>query len=274
MGWSVGSALAAGAGVFAFASGFRALQLQRLLQNTPTARIRSLAMGLVEVQGKVWARSRATAPFTGRACAWWEVELQTPRGGNKGVRRWHTVYREQSNSPFYLKDDTGTALVYPQDADIRAGDVIEEETMGLGVPEPYASFMESRQLGLRALWMIGAMRFRERRLEDGAAVYVLGRAHPKPHAVAVSMDEEALEATGTDAIGAKHVRRGDGECTAVIRRGERDPAFLISARSERTLTMEYGFKAYGGLLGGPLLTMFGLWCLIELAKSGDLPFTK
>jgi hypothetical protein len=37
------------------------------------------------------------------------------------------------------------------------------------------------------------------------------------------------------------------------------------------MTMEYGFKAFGGLVGGPALALFGLWCLIELAKSGSLP---
>jgi hypothetical protein len=102
-------------------------------------------------------------------------------------------------------------------------------------------------------------------------VFVLGRATPKPHAVDVSMDDEALQATGTDAVGATHVRTLDGACCAVIRRGKDDPAFIISERSEKTMTMEYGFKAFGGLVGGPLLALFGLWCLIELAKSGSLP---
>src|SRR5204863_334955 len=81
---------------------------------------------------------------------------------------------------------------------------------------------------LRLLWSIGPMRFRERALEEGRAVYVLGRAEPRPHAVEVSMDEEVLEATGTDAIGARYVRMNDGRCTAVIRKGPRDPALLIS----------------------------------------------
>lgn len=270
--WSLGSIGALGAGTFAFARGFRALRLQRLIQDTPTARVRSLAMGLVEVQGSIWARSRVTAPFSARACAWWEVELQTLRNANKGVRQWGTVYREQSGNPFYLKDETGTALVFPQGAEVRAGDFVQEETHGLGVPEPYAGFMQGRELPLRMLWSMGPMRFRERRLEEGAAVYVLGRANPKPHAVAISMDDEALEATGTDAVGARHVRANDGECCAVIRRGKQDAAFLISDRSEKTMTMEYGFKAFAGLLGGPALALFGLWCLIELSKSGDLPF--
>ena len=38
------------------------------------------------------------------------------------------------------------------------------------------------------------------------------------------------------------------------------------------MTTEYGFKAFGGLVGGPLLATFGLWCLVEMAKNGALPF--
>jgi hypothetical protein len=269
--WPIGSLVAFGFGTTAFVHGFRALRVQRLITDTPTAKVRSLAMGLVEVQGMVRARSRVCGPFTDAPCAWWEVELQTLQQSNKGAKTWRTVYREQSGHPFYLDDGTGTALVYPQGADIRAGSQVVEDTHGLGVPEPYASFMAGRQLGMRHLWSMGAMRFRERRLEEGHSVYVLGRATPKPHAVAVSMDDEVLEATGTDAIGAAHVRRYDGVCTAVIRRGQRDPAFLISDRSEKSMTFEYGLKAFGGLVGGPALALFGLWCLVELAKSGELP---
>ena len=237
-----------------------------------TAERRAVA---VELQGALRSRSRTRAPFTDKDCVWWEVELQTLRESNKGLRHWQTVHRESSGHPFYLDDGSGTALIYPQDADVRAaGDVVSEETHGFGVPEPYAGYMQSRDLGMRHLWSMGPMRFRERVLDEGRAVYVLGRAEPKPHAVEISMDEDVLEATGTDAVGATHVRQHDGRCTAVIRKGRRDPALLISDRSEKSMTTEYGFKAFGGLVGGPLLTMFGLWCLVELAKSGALPLPR
>ena len=261
-------------GALAFVHGFRSLRLQRLIRDTPTAKVRSLAMGLVELQGALRGRSRVSAPFTNKDCVWWEVELQTLRESNKGLKSWQTVHSERSGHPFYIDDGTGTALIYPQGADVRAGSVVTEETHGFGVPEPYSGYMESRGLGMRHLWAMGPMRFRERVLDEGFAVFVLGRAEPKPHAVEISMDEEVLAATGTDAIGANHVREHDGRCTAVIRKGPSDPALLISDKSEKSMTTEYGFKAFGGLVGGPLLAMFGLWCLVEMAKSGALPLPR
>lgn len=269
--WTLGSAAAVGAGTFGFVYGFKALRVQRVIADTPTAKVRSLAMGLVELQGSVRSRSRVTSPFTARSCAWWEVEVQTLRHSSKGIRHWSTVYRESSGQPFYLSDGTGEVLVFPNGAEVRAGHVVSEETMGLGVPELYSSFMDGRQLGMSHIWSMGPMRFRERVLEEGQAVYLLGRAQPRAQSVSVSMDEDVLLATGTDSIGARHVRTHDADCHAVIRRDKRDPAFLITDRSEKMMTVEYGLKAFGGLVGGPLLALFGLWCLIELAKSGGLP---
>lgn len=264
-----GAALAAG-GPWLFAQGFKALRVQTLIRNTPTARVRSMAIGLVEVNGTVVPRSRTVAPFSGLSCAWWGVEIQVLSSKSKhGTRSWRTVHRADSGRPFYLRDATGVALVYPQGADCKVAFDVVEETHGFGVPQMYTDFMESRNLALRHLWSVSPMRFRERRLEEGRAVYVLGRANPKSVARTVSFDEEVLEATGTDSYGARHVRELDDDVAAVIRRGPGDPAFIISTTSEKTETLLYGLKAAGGLVGGPLLTLFGVWCLLELAKSGQ-----
>jgi E3 Ubiquitin ligase len=258
-----------GAGPWAFYHGFKALRVQQLIRDTPTARVRSMAIGLVEVNGVLIPRSRTVAPFSSRPCAWWGVEIQTLSSKSRsGTRSWSTVHKAESGHPFYLRDETGLALVYPQGADCKVGYDVGEETTGLGVPQMYMDFMASRGLAMRHLWALGPMRFRERRLEEGYGVYVLGRANPKSVSRSVSFDEEALAATGTESVGAAHVRTLDDEVCAVIRRGPRDPAFIISTTSERMEAMKYGFKAVGGLIGGPLMTVFGLWCLLELTKLG------
>ncbi len=259
-------------GPFLMIAGFRALRVQRLIQNTPTARIRSMAMGLVEVNGRVAGRSRVVAPFSGRPCVYWEIEIATRSTNSRnGTRRWNTVHRNRSGHPFYLTDDTGTALVYPQGADCRIDFGVTEETHGFGVPDPYREYMEQQGLALRTVWSLGPMRFRERVLEEGMGVYVLGRAFPKAQSTAISWDEDAEQATGTYAAPEPdRVTRTDRQVHGVIRRGPQDPAFLLSMRSEKTMTLEYGIRGWLSMLAGPAMSLFGVWGLIELAKSGHL----
>ena len=227
-------------------------------------------MGMVELNGTVEQRSDTVAPFTGKPCVFWEVEISTLSGRSRGRDSWNVVHRNRSGNPFFLRDETGVAMVYPQGADVKVSFGAEESTCGLGVPEMYMQYMEKQGLGMRRMWAIGAMRFRERTLEQGLRVYVLGRAHPKAMARDVSFDDIAVEATGTDGWHARAVSHVDSEVRGVIRRGEQGEPYLVSQTSEAGMTLEYGIRAFGGLIGGPLLASFGLWCVLELARTGQL----
>ena len=237
-----------------FVHGFRSFRRKRLIENTPTARIRSMAMGLVEVHGRVGLRSQATAPFSGRACAFWQVDVSV----QTGKRGWRVVHRNQSGQPFYLRDETGVAMVYPQGAECRVQFQVEEQCAGLLLPDCYAQYLAEHAGAKGMLWRIGALRFRERILEEGQIAYVLGTAMPRSRAVAVS-DESAVIATGTDgSLWTSEQQRLDREVSATIRRGANEPTFLISQSSERELTLMLGLKAIAGMVGGPLAALFGL----------------
>lgn len=248
---------AAGLGLLAgpvfFARGFRDLRVRRLLQNTPTSRIRSMAMGLVEVCGRAESRSRVTAPFSGRDCVFWHVEIAT----RTGKRGWSTVHRNDSGNPFFLRDDTGVALVYPRGADCKIHFGVEEECLGVSLPSIYAEYMKEHCGPSSGLWRLGSLRFRERVLEAGQQIYLLGSAMPRSTAVAVSEPDEAA-ATGTGDWAARRIRPIQEEVTAVIRRGENERTFIISQDSESTLTLTYGAKALLEIAGGPAATLFGL----------------
>src|SRR5690242_944442 len=117
----VGS-LALLAGPPMFVHGFRDFRIRQLIQNTPASRIRSMSMWLVEVNGTVEPRSTVTAPFSGRSCVFWQVEIATQ--SRRGV--WNTVHRNSSGNPFYLRDGSGVALVYPQGAMVKLRAGLEE----------------------------------------------------------------------------------------------------------------------------------------------------
>jgi len=247
------ASLALGAGPVLFWRSFRDLRMQRLIQNTPTARIRSMPMGLVEINGEASPRSELTAPFSGRPCTYWQLDIATRSRRNA----WQVVHRNASGHPFFLRDETGVALVYPQGATARLNFQVEEECLGISLPDVYAQYLKEQHPAGSALWRLGSLRFRERVLEAGQRIYVLGTATPRPQSVTISMDDE-LEATGTDDRRARRLNSLDHEARAVIRRGENESTYIISQQSERELTVQLGLRATAELIGGPVLALFGL----------------
>jgi hypothetical protein len=247
--------------------GFRRLRTCQLIENTPTARIRSMAMGLVEVCGEVRGRSQVVAPFSGRTCAYWEVDVAV-RGRRRG--NWSVVHRNHSGNPFYLEDESGVALVYPSGAECKVRFGTEEECFGLNLPPVYAEYLRDNPSFSGALGRLSWMRFRERALEDGMRVYVLGTAMPRSRAVVVS-EGEALAATGTDGLGDRRRHEYDQHTAALIRRGENERTFIISQDSERLLVLGLKFKAAALILGGPVLALLGLGYWLMSLASGRMP---
>ena len=253
-------------GPWLYFRGFRTMRTRRLIADTPTARVRSMAMGLVEVNGAVEPRSTLRAPFSGKPCAYWEVDvaIQTRRS-------WRIVHRNQSGNPFYLSDDTGVAMVYPHGSECRIRFGTEETCPGLTLPACYAEYLDAHTSVFGRLARIGYLRFRERILEAGQRVYVLGTATPRSQAHTIAGADE-VQATGTD--GAVVTRRDtlDRELVAVVRRGENESTFIISQDSEKGLMLTLGARAILQLVGGPLLTLAGLGYWVVTLSSGRMPW--
>ena len=250
-----------------FLHGFQAFRRKRLIENTPTARIRSMAMGLVEVNGRVAPRSDMIAPFSGRACAYWEIDVSTGSSGRNGRSgSWRVVHRNQSGSPFFVTDDTGTAMVFPAGAECRVSFGVEEECIGIALPDCYAEYLKEHCHATSLLWRVGSMRFRERILEDGQHAFILGTAMPRSQAFRIS-DDEALLATGTEGtFGVGHLSL-DAQAAATIRKGPNEPTFIISQSSERELTLMLAWRAFAGMIGGPIAALCGLGYWLTVLAS-------
>lgn len=247
------------AGTTFFFKGFGNLRKRQLIANTPTAKIRSMAMGLVEINGKVEPRSLITAPFSGRPCTYWQIEVAV----RSRKHSWSTVHRNSSGNPFFLRDETGVAMVYPAGAECRLHFGVEETCLGISLPEMYAQYLSEQRLPFRHLWRLSTMRFRERTIEEGHSVYVLGTATPRPMVHVVSDAEETLAATGTDDDRwAARVKQRSREVSALVRKGENEKVFMISQTHEADLTTMLGIQAWAQLVGGPLLALAGLAYLL------------
>ena len=252
------------AGPWMYWRGFRTLRTRQLIANTPTARIRSMAMGLVELSGAVEPRSTVTAPFSGKACAYWQVDIAV-----QDKRGWRTT-----TGPFYLSDETGVALVYPHGSSCTINYGTEEHCAGLMLPPCYADYMNAHASLVGSLARLGTLRFRERVLEAGQRVFVMGTAMPRSQARAVSQDAEemTLQATGTDGPVATRRTKLDHEVVGVVRQGENERTFIISQDSEKGLMLSLGAHALLQLVGGPVLTLLGLGYWLMTLSSGRRPW--
>ena len=121
-GW-LAAALMVGLCATALVQWWRALSRARLIENTPTTRIRSAAQGFVELEGIAEPCGEPLrAPLTGSACVWWEYRIDRLGDDGKGRRqRWRSVYQARSPVSFRLRDRTGECVVEPDGATVYTG---------------------------------------------------------------------------------------------------------------------------------------------------------
>jgi hypothetical protein len=150
-GW-VWAAVGAGAGVYLFYRGFRLLQRKRLIMDTPSSKIRSASMGLVELSGLAVGPYTLPAPITGVACYFYRtLAWQWKQNGKSSS--WVKAAEESMHVPFYLDDTTGRVLVDPQGAEMDIHRDFHEEfsnsvfSSSLDIPANISSFLARHGVG-------------------------------------------------------------------------------------------------------------------------------
>lgn len=164
--WLVVSAVAT---VFCFFGIFRYYRRARLIEDTPTSKVRSAAQGYVELEGQAEPLDgrELEAPLTRLPCVWYryEIEKYVRRGKNSS---WVTVEAETSSDPFTLVDDTGNSVIEPYGADVSP--TIHDRWHG-GTRWPAAG---PSGAGQRAFFSSRRYRYTEERIISGEFLYALG----------------------------------------------------------------------------------------------------
>jgi len=119
------SSVAIAGGLYFFFLGFRLLARKRLLLTTPTSKIRSAAMGLVEVNGMAAGPYTMSAPITGKPCFLYHTTAWQQRDGKK--EEWEKIADETLHLPFFIDDSTGQLLIEPLGADLDLHRDFQEE---------------------------------------------------------------------------------------------------------------------------------------------------
>ncbi len=86
----------------------------RLQNSLPTSKIRSLAMGLAEIEGKLEMINPIQSPIGKKECIGFQHKIANINLDDDGKERFSTIFTEIVCNPFYIVDDTGKIEVNPE----------------------------------------------------------------------------------------------------------------------------------------------------------------
>jgi hypothetical protein len=87
------------------------------VQNTPTSKVRSAAVGLAELFGKVSLKDEFVSPISNAKCAYYLIKCEYYQQRRKNSD-WVTFYTDLKMSRFFLEDETGKMLIEPKEAEL------------------------------------------------------------------------------------------------------------------------------------------------------------
>lgn len=221
------------AGCFFFVRGFAKFRRLQLIRNTPTSRVRSLAMGPVELYGTTEPidDNVLSSPFSGEDCLMYKYKIEEYRMVGDD-RDWVTVDVGRDGVPFHLDDGTGRVVVDP-------------EGISLNIPRDELYSVEDDEsppeISGGSLGFVSASndrRYHEYYIRPGEEVYVYGEA-----------------------------MRRDGE--VVVNKRADTPMFMVSDSSEEELVEGTRNSVVLSTGGGLVLAAIGLGLL--LLVSGVTP---
>jgi len=186
------------------------LKRKRMIEDMPTALVRSASQGYIELEGRAQFMDGDSiqAPLSMRPSVWYryKVEKRSDRStGRSNENRWVTIESGTSDDLFYLDDATGRCAIDPDGAVVTPA----HANVWYGTSRIPGRYHDddgkwwARTLGSRGQ----PFRYTEKRIEPGEDLYVLG-----------NFTTHGGGATTADK---------DGEVADLLREWKRDQAFLL-----------------------------------------------
>ncbi|MBU0615975.1 MAG: hypothetical protein KJ601_07845 [Nanoarchaeota archaeon] len=247
-------------GFFIFKGGFIIKHKYQLIMDIPTSKIRSLAMGIVEISGIVSSNQLIKTPLSNKKCVFYEYSRFNMRNvvdssiNRKEIENYQDLIDQaRSYVNFIVSDQTGRILVLPKDAQLSIkaknayiqtkGNTLEL-LRKLRTPGAQIDFQE---FGLKTVDPSKVSEnndqkvFYEHYIEPNEFVYIMGTA-------------------------AQSTVKGSG---VVIECGVNDPFFIISDISEKATLKNLLKNVTASFIIGTVLMIIGLIVFfLSLASAG------
>jgi len=214
---------------------------KRLIENIPTSKIRSIAMGLVEIYGEVVTSldNILKSPFSQSDCVYYRYAIEELRSTGKSTH-WATIRKGTNYVYFYLRDDTGMVLIDPQNAkiDIPADNVFKS-SLAKDPSYMIKQFLEKERVKFEGslLGINKTMRYSEYFIAPKDKLYIMGTAADNPFV------KDASTFKGIEDI--------------IIKKGKHEKIYYISDKSERMILRRLNRIVICGFVFGSLLIILG-----------------
>jgi len=238
-------------GIPAFYYGLKNYLLMQKIRNTPTSKVRSAAVGLVELSGKAKCRENMPSPISKANCIFWRLKAEYYQHSKNGGH-WNGIYGKDSSMQFYLEDETGKMLVDPKGGDIQippdftsSGRLGDKALFGLvsqkQIDKRAIEYMAENTEFARAMNSHGGQELRvtESYIAEGDPLYVLGSAMPLSGASSAISNENL-----------------------VVRKSDTDKILYIRDTEEKRILDQFKLSVPLGIGGGFLLIMGALIILL------------
>lgn len=147
----------------------------RLIEDTPTSRIRSAHQGYIEIIGQAdkLGHEPLLAPITLTPCVWYRYKVEerhSYEANNKQVYPWVTVQDGVSEEMFLLDDGSGKCIIDPEGARVTPA----WRRVWYGNSSSTWTTLP-RKPGLLSRLGVGRYRFTEERIHCGDEMYAIGQ---------------------------------------------------------------------------------------------------
>jgi hypothetical protein len=230
------------AGIVLLIWGLLSFKMKRLIENTPTSKIRSIAMGLVEIYGEVepLKNNILKSPFSNNDCVYYKYKVEELRQSGKSTT-WVTVKKGEEKKLFHLKDETGSVLIDLTGAKIDIPtDNIFDSSLGKDPPETVKQFLSTRNVAWEG-FLFGinkTMKYTEYFIAPGDKLYIMGNADDNPYVKEASAEKSVQD--------------------IMIQKGKFEKIYYISDKQEKAILFRYTLKTYVGLMIGSISVIISL----------------